>query len=397
MRSTLLCLDVTQGRERVIVPVFNEVDDATNYVPEGFTYVRTSSERISAAAVAVLDSKDHPPAGPTERAHMGEGTEDSLPAYNEEYCLVFTSEDGIVEPPPEGSSGDEDKDRGPVAAMGLLGAVERSGKREGGGGGGTTGPGVEDTTAGITSAKAGGAAGAGGSGAGASALASSSSGAVGHGGVKPKKPECFLQGPMGACVQLGMWLPLEVFRTVDKGWGLRCAIEIPAGAFVCEYAGEVLTDAETEATRGDDDYLFDLDHFELLSESRNDNDDGNNGNTNQNGGGAGGGGSGEGLEKEMSDDMSLCVSARMFGSVARFINHHPQGNLVIQTVFTPGIPGCRADNQKLYRIAFFASRDIEPMEELSYSYGTEYWNNIDKNMVDVGGQEAEEEDSDVAP
>ena len=45
-------------------------------------------------------------------------------------------------------------------------------------------------------------------------------------------------------------------------------MEILAGAFVCEYAGEVLTEAEVEATRkkqkGDDDYLFGMDHFELL-------------------------------------------------------------------------------------------------------------------------------------
>jgi hypothetical protein len=49
--------------------VFNEVDDATDYVPQGFAYVRTSSERLSAAAAAVLDSTERPPPGPTDRAH----------------------------------------------------------------------------------------------------------------------------------------------------------------------------------------------------------------------------------------------------------------------------------------------------------------------------------------
>ena len=45
----------------------------------------------------------------------------------------------------------------------------------------------------------------------------------------------------------------------------RCAVEIPAGAFVCEYAGEVLTEAEADATRKDsDDYIFSLDHFEIM-------------------------------------------------------------------------------------------------------------------------------------
>ena len=47
--------------------------------------------------------------------------------------------------------------------------------------------------------------------------------------------------------------------------GSRCAAEIPAGAFVCEYAGEVLTEAEADETRKDsDDYIFSLDHFEIM-------------------------------------------------------------------------------------------------------------------------------------
>jgi hypothetical protein len=53
----------------VVIPVINEVDDETEFVPPGFTYIRTSSERMSAAAVAVLDSTEHPPPGPTCLAH----------------------------------------------------------------------------------------------------------------------------------------------------------------------------------------------------------------------------------------------------------------------------------------------------------------------------------------
>jgi len=40
----------------------------------------------------------------------------------------------------------------------------------------------------------------------------------------------------------------------------------------------------------------------------------------------------------------------------------------LQAVFTPGVAGCRADNQRLYRIALFAERDIAPMEA-----GGLYW------------------------
>ena len=55
----------------------------------------------------------------------------------------------------------------------------------------------------------------------------------------------------------------QVFRCTPraKGWGVRCKRRIPAGGFVSEYAGELLTEAQAHA-RGiasGDEYLFDLD------------------------------------------------------------------------------------------------------------------------------------------
>lgn len=38
-------------------------------------------------------------------------------------------------------------------------------------------------------------------------------------------------------VQAGIRYRLEVFRTAHKGWGVRSWDRIPAGAFVCEFAG----------------------------------------------------------------------------------------------------------------------------------------------------------------
>lgn len=34
---------------------------------------------------------------------------------------------------------------------------------------------------------------------------------------------------------------LEVFQTVEKGWGVRAAVDLPKGAFVCCYLGEALS------------------------------------------------------------------------------------------------------------------------------------------------------------
>jgi len=42
-------------------------------------------------------------------------------------------------------------------------------------------------------------------------------------------------------------------------WGLRAVERIPRGAFVCDYVGELITDAEADM-REDDSYLFDLEN-----------------------------------------------------------------------------------------------------------------------------------------
>ncbi len=49
--------------------------------------------------------------------------------------------------------------------------------------------------------------------------------------------------------------------TRGKGWGVRCREDIPAGAFVCSYVGELVTDHMAEGRKGYDHYLFDLDYF----------------------------------------------------------------------------------------------------------------------------------------
>ena len=43
------------------------------------------------------------------------------------------------------------------------------------------------------------------------------------------------------------------------GWGVRALQTIPQGTFICEYVGELISDAEADV-REDDSYLFDLDN-----------------------------------------------------------------------------------------------------------------------------------------
>ena len=64
-------------------------------------------------------------------------------------------------------------------------------------------------------------------------------------GIKECPQSC--SGCYNTVVSMRVRYPLEVFWTDDKEWGVRCSVDIPKGAFVCEYAGKVLTDREVVA------------------------------------------------------------------------------------------------------------------------------------------------------
>ena len=62
-------------------------------------------------------------------------------------------------------------------------------------------------------------------------------------------------------VQMGMRVRLQIFRTKEKGWGIRTLHDIPKGAFICIYAAELLNDsmADDQGKNEGDEYLADLD------------------------------------------------------------------------------------------------------------------------------------------
>lgn len=60
-------------------------------------------------------------------------------------------------------------------------------------------------------------------------------------------------------VQKGLTQRFELFKTEDRGWGIRTLRPIPKGSFVCEYIGEIITDLEADR-REDDSFLFDLEN-----------------------------------------------------------------------------------------------------------------------------------------
>ncbi|XP_043220666.1 histone-lysine N-methyltransferase eggless-like isoform X1 [Amphibalanus amphitrite] len=61
-------------------------------------------------------------------------------------------------------------------------------------------------------------------------------------------------------------LRLQVFKTLRRGWGIRCLDDIPKGGFICVYAGQLLTEslANEDGKNYGDEYLAELDYIEVL-------------------------------------------------------------------------------------------------------------------------------------
>ena len=147
--------------------------------------------------------------------------------------------------------------------------------------------------------------------------------------------------------QKGLRYRLEIFKTENKGWGVRSWDFIPRGGFVCEYTGEVM-DAVTANEMDDDDYLFNLD-FKQGNEARWGDKISNI--------------LGDGSTSDGALEPKYCIDASKYGGVARFINHSCKPNLFVQCVL---YDDCNLD---LPHVMLFASTSIRPFQEITYDYG----------------------------
>ncbi|KAF8723505.1 hypothetical protein HU200_021452 [Digitaria exilis] len=154
-------------------------------------------------------------------------------------------------------------------------------------------------------------------------------------------------------VQKGTKIHFEVFKTGDRGWGLRSWSPIRAGTFICEYAGEIV---DKNSVDGEDDYIFEThpseDNLkwnyapELLGEPNLDE------------------------QNETPKQLPITISAKRIGNVARFMNHSCSPNVFWQPVlYNHGDEGYP-------HIAFFAIKHIPPMTELTYDYGQSQGNKL---------------------
>ncbi|KAK3135227.1 hypothetical protein QOZ80_5BG0416320 [Eleusine coracana subsp. coracana] len=150
--------------------------------------------------------------------------------------------------------------------------------------------------------------------------------------------------------QKGVRLHFEVFKTTNRGWGLRCWDPIRAGAFICEYAGEVIDELRVNLDDSEDDYIFQTVcpgektlkwNFgpELIGEDS------------------------TYVTADEFEPLPIKISAEKMGNISRFMNHSCSPNVFWQPVqYDHG-------DDKHPHIMFFALKHIPPMTELTYDYG----------------------------
>ncbi|XP_050301921.1 histone-lysine N-methyltransferase eggless-like isoform X2 [Anthonomus grandis grandis] len=69
-----------------------------------------------------------------------------------------------------------------------------------------------------------------------------------------------------------MSLKLQVFKTPNRGWGIRCLNDIPQGTFICCYAGTLHTEqrANEDGKEYGDEYFAELDYIETVEKFKED-------------------------------------------------------------------------------------------------------------------------------
>ncbi|CAG8800614.1 33963_t:CDS:2 [Gigaspora margarita] len=126
---------------------------------------------------------------------------------------------------------------------------------------------------------------------------------------------------------------LGLRRFAEKGWGVIALQHIPKDSFITYYLGEIITSQEADLRGNKYDevgktYLFDIDFY----------------------------------DDDSTATSFFTIDACKYGNISHFFNHSCDPNLVVFPVLN-GICDIR-----LHHIAFFAKRDIEFGEELTFDY-----------------------------
>ncbi|KZV55532.1 histone-lysine N-methyltransferase SUVR2 [Dorcoceras hygrometricum] len=140
-------------------------------------------------------------------------------------------------------------------------------------------------------------------------------------------------------VQRGISYHIQVFMTAEgKGWGLRTLEDIPKGAFVCEYVGEVLTSSEFFDRVSLSPQELKYSYPVLLDADW-------------------------GSKGVVKDDEALYLDATGYGNVARFINHRCYDSNLVAVPVEMETP-----EHHYYHLALFTTRNVKAMEELTWGF-----------------------------
>ncbi|CAJ1976272.1 unnamed protein product [Sphenostylis stenocarpa] len=139
-------------------------------------------------------------------------------------------------------------------------------------------------------------------------------------------------------VQRGLCCKLQVFLTREgKGWGVRTLEDLPKGCFICEYAGEILTNTELferiVQNGGNDRHTYPV----TLDADW-------------------------GSEGVLKDEEALCLDATYNGNVARCLD----ANLIDIPVEV------ETPDRHYYHLALFTNRNVNAYEELTWDYGIDF-------------------------
>jgi histone-lysine N-methyltransferase SUV39H len=137
-------------------------------------------------------------------------------------------------------------------------------------------------------------------------------------------------------VSKGRHVDLTIFKTENRGWGVRCNEDLIKGEFIDVYLGEVLTNEETterESKAGAEkaSYLYSLDKF-------------------------------VGDDPTLTLQTCYVVDGQYMGNATRFINHSCEPNCRQYTV------SHNKYDLRVYNLAFFACENIPKGDELTFDY-----------------------------
>lgn len=130
-------------------------------------------------------------------------------------------------------------------------------------------------------------------------------------------------------------IPLEVFKTQDRGWGVRATTFIERGKVLGTFTGELVPSSagtrnaqNSQEEEEADEYSYELDWFDQAHQWR--------------------------------------VTAKNCGNWSRFLNHSCYPNVKVYAVLYDSVMDAGEDNR--HRLGFVATRDIEPRTELMINY-----------------------------